>query len=181
MTRLTKHHCATIVARVLETTFRDRKLRLRQRENALAVRLLRHAYGADVFERMAALPVGWLGTTKSLYFDGGMLRQLNRIRFLEYTTVPHEVQCGRNLDPPPGWIADLVDMCSDDADIATEETQLSNQIRAVLASFTTVEKLSDGWPEGYAHLPAETMAPTQLPSLRIDDLNARIAAAREAA
>jgi len=63
-----------------------------------------------------------------------------------------------------------------------ELDQLETQITATLAAYTTVEKLAVGWPEGYEELPQELLAETgNLPALRIDDLNARIAAAKEAA
>jgi hypothetical protein len=41
--------------------------------------------------------------------------------------------------------------------------------------------IAEGWPEGYAYFPHEKLAASGVPAVRVEDLNARLAAAREAA
>lgn len=180
-TVLTNGSRNVVVAGVIEATFRERHLRLRQREHALAVRLLRHAYGDDAFERMAALPEGWLATTRTVRFDGeGTVHGRCQVELDEYTRVPFEVTCGVPLPAPLGWVADLADLRCAQADLADDERRLRSQVGTVLASFRTVEALAEGWPEGFAHLPI-VVPRDPLPAVRVDDLNAAIAAARDAA
>jgi hypothetical protein len=181
MTKLLKSHRGAITDHLLSATFRERELRLRQREHALGLKLLRALYGDDALRRMAELPEGWLPLTSSVSFshtsDGG---------YLHHTSVgmsdPVRVPASHSYpDAPPGWVLLWTKLKDQRTELNAERLQIELEIRGTLAAFTTVEKLAEGWPEGYAHFPHPELAPTNLPALRIEDLNARLAAAREAA
>lgn len=63
----------------------------------------------------------------------------------------------------------------------SQRKQLEAEVYAVLNSVTTVERLTEVWPEGLAELPPEWLAPKSVPAPLVEDLNKRIAALREAA
>jgi hypothetical protein len=62
-----------------------------------------------------------------------------------------------------------------------EREQLHTQVIGTLGGFYTVEEFAQKWPEGYVHFPHPELVPTTLPAYRVEDLNARLTAAREAA
>ena len=85
-------------------------------------------------------------------------------------------------EAPAPWVIEFNRYDAAVKALAKERQQLSLEVRGTLAAFTTVEKLAQEWPEGYAHFPHESLvAGGPVPALRIEDLNARLAAAREAA
>lgn len=182
MTRLTNQQRDQIRAGIVDETFRSRSLRLRQREHALAVRMLRERYGDDLFERIAKLPNGWLPTTNRVRFEGSPLGP-SHLMLMEYAPLPAETSwSGTRLTPSDALIAESDALVLAREQMHDEREQLNSVIRSALASMTTVEQLADRWPEGYRHLPTSTHAVASgLPALRIEDVNARIAAAKEAA
>lgn len=204
MTKLTNAMRATIVKRITDKLRPAREAGLRAREHALALRLLRHRYGDDVFDRCRALPEGWLNVQKHLLFDYRLTQVLPRKRIVEGTgrnrcdrVYPSgNVQLNEYAPLPnstgSGWtreavgealFEEIVALFHAKIELIDDVMLLQQQIRATLASFTTVEKLAERWPEGYAELPAEMLAPIAdgLPAPRIADLNERIAKFREAA
>lgn len=78
-------------------------------------------------------------------------------------------------------LAEYVDFAARGEVMVKEIEQLREQTLGTLGGFYTVEAFAEDWPEGYTFFPHPTLAPTTLPVMRIADLNARIAAAREAA
>jgi hypothetical protein len=182
MTKLLKSHREAITTRLLAATFAERELRLKQQEHALGLRLIEAMYGKEVLRRMAMLPDGWLPLYHKIQFSTGK----GTSRYISnYVTLSDPVRLPARHDhyqeAPVDWLAKWTEF--DEARIALrkEREQLKTQIAGTLKAFTTVERLAEGWPEGYAHFPHHELAPVALPALRIEDLNARLAAAREAA
>ncbi len=201
MTRLTKVMRETITSHIIEKTRPAHEVALRAREAALAVRLLRHRYGTDVFERCRALPEGWLTVHKQIVLDYQVIFTLPRhkiatgrncsmiypsgeLSLAEYTPLPYSA-CGVWPREVIGeeLFEEIVALFHAKIDLEKDIGLLSQQIAATLGAFTTAERLATDWPEGYAELPAEMLAPVNagLPAPRIADLNARIAKLREAA
>lgn len=204
MTKMTRTMRDAITTRILDRIRLPREVALRRRENALATRLVSSRYGDDVFGRCHALPDGWLPLCKQIPLDSKLVESFPRhtrrvqsgrypvdVRFprgvlelAEYVPLPYSVRdCCWTADDIRGKLYDdLHAWYGDHAELHEQLENLYLQVVATLASFTTVEKLADGWPEGYAELPQEMLAPVGgLPAPRIADLNARIAALREAA
>lgn len=203
--KLTKIMRATIIDRIIAKVRPPRELKLRAREQALALQLVRHRYGKDVFDRCRALPDGWLAVHKHVAFDYRVVQVLPRRRTIEgsgrrhwevvypkghlelaeYAPLPNSVSSGWDRETiGEKLFEDLVGLFQGKVDLEVELSGLRQQIAGTLAAFTTVERLSVDWPEGYAELPAEMMAPKVpegLPAPRIADVNERIAALREAA
>lgn len=185
MTRLLMSHREKIAKRVVDAVRAPRESKLRECERALAVKLVRWRYGDDVFDRVRALPEGWLPFVKTISIGYSLRMELpaasNRCVELD-TAVPLPESARyewKDLGPLHGEVHDLfADRVALDKDL----NLLRQQTLAVLSAFTTVERLAADWPEGYAMLPAEQLAPPNgLPAPRIADLNARIAALKEAA
>jgi hypothetical protein len=201
MMKLTNAMRTKIIDKILERIIRPHDIAFRRRENALALRLLKSRFGADVFDRCRALPEGWLPLQKHLCLDSMLISafprwsgtvvcwHLSRRRFngnvelAEYAALPACVKDGWDAETVRGKnLNDLHALFADHAELEEQLYQLHTQLTATLAAYTTVENLSKSWPEGYAELPAEMLAQTGgLPAPRIADLNARIAALREAA
>lgn len=204
MTKLTNAMRAAITDRIVVKVRLPREVKLRAREQSLAVRLIRHRYGDDVFDRCRALPEGWLSVQKHVSLNYNVVRMLpqrrkivetNRNRsevifpsgdleLTEYVPLPNSNRqhwdrevIGEKL------FEEIVELFQAKVDLEIEIDNLQQQITATLSAFTTVERLAADWPEGYAELPAEMTAPKAegLPAPRIADLNERIAALREAA
>jgi hypothetical protein len=202
--KLTNQMRTTIVDRIIASARAPREAALNHREAALAIMLLRHRYGDDVFERCRALPEGWLHHQKQISLEYGLVQTLPRTsvetgggRHRSFNTYPRGYLSLTDHAPLPqsasgGWDRKAVgDRLYNELHIlfgnriALEDDlkALRTQISGILAAFTTVKCLADGWPEGYAHLPAEMTAPltANLPAVRIADLNARIEALKEVA
>ena len=203
-TRLTKEMRAAIVRRIVDKTKPAQEAKLRGWEHALAVRLIRHRYGDDVFERCRALPEGWLEVHKTVSFDYKLrqvLPQRRRVEWMgrfrsevvypsghvdlsEYAPLPNSI--GKDWTREcigEALFEEVVSLFDAKIDLQKDIELLRQQVAAVLASFATVERLAADWPEGYAELPAEMLVPKTegLPAPRIADLNERISKLREAA
>ncbi len=202
--KFTSRMRVTITDRVVASTRAPREAALNRREQALAVRLLRHRYGNDVFERCRALPEGWLHHQKQLSLEYALAQTLPRTSI---ETNGYRRRYGASLYPSGyllladhaplptsasgGWDRAAIGSLYDDlhalfaarVELEKDLRALRAQVDGVLAAFTTVERLAEGWPEGYAHLPAEmTASPAaNLPAVRIADLNARIEVLKEVA
>lgn len=198
--RLTAKMRDTIRRRVLDKARAPRIALLEEREHALAAALMKQRYGADVFERCAAFPAGWFPVGRSFALEYGLVQSLPRtsveaqfckgrclypqgyISLDEARAIPHSASHGWGREVAGPLYNDLHDLFRDLVELVEETASLDRQIKATLASFSTVEKLAEGWPEGYAELPAEMLrVVSNLPAPRIDDLNARLAALAQAA
>lgn len=206
--KLTRAMRDAIVKRLLERTRAPRDAVLRNHEHALAVRLLRHRYGDDVFERCRALPEGWLQVYKHVTFEHKFVTRLTRCRVI--FSYPHrgsgpptrEIRSLGSVNlsdyaPLPAsacqtWPAEFLEPCFDeiegyargvrDHEDAVEALRV--QTVGVLSAYPTVELLSRDWPDGYNMLPPEMLAPPVppgVPAVRIEDLTLRIEKIREAA
>lgn len=200
MTKLLKAHRVAIVAKVVSSVREPREAALDRHEHALAIRMVKHRYGDDVFERCRALPEGWLPSVKILSLSHDLvqsfpryrhesgryasLRPAGSVRLSDYAPLPasaERVAWGvEHVSAVDG--ASLHDLFADRVRLEEDLAQLERQVVATLASFSTVEALAEGWPEGYKHFPHEALASAGgLPAPRIEDLDARIAVLREAA
>ena len=190
-TRLTNDMRRKTTNHLIEATFRERMLRLEQREHALALRVLRRELGEDALIRIAALPPGWLPMVCDLRFRNYVIQRDNRIWQNSYSSgallhlpqamvVPHFVAT-HQFEIGVESIAEIEAFVADDKATAVERDQLSRQVIGTLGGFYTVEEFAEKWPEGYAHFPHPKMAPETLPAMRIADINERLATAREAA
>lgn len=174
--------------RLLDATFRERELRFEQREHALALRILRRELGEDALTRIAALPPGWLPfanhqirfKTRTTHGVHRYPTEATSLTLANAMPVPAFVSHNQ-LEVGPTSVAEVEVFCADAALLVDERELLKKQVLGTLAGFYTVEALATGWPEGYAYFPVPELAPETLPAHRIEDLNARLAAAREAA
>jgi Nucleotide modification associated domain 5 len=209
MTKLTNQMRTALVEHALVAGRLAGEAELVRRERALALRLTRHRYGDDVFDRCRALPEGWVDAHRTISFDhwAGDNKLGFPVRVVyakgpygrrEHYRVPrgHRLELDTAVPLPnsfaQAWTRAEVGSLYDEvyayfeAVVARhdEEEALRASLKAAAAAFTTVEKLADMWPEGYAHLPVELLAATanhSLPAPRLDDLNARLAAFRREA
>ncbi len=179
MTKLLKTHREAITTRLLATTFAERELRLKQQEHALGLRLLRAQYSDRDLRLMASLPEGWLPLSSQLGVKANNYQRT--IALSDPVRLPATHPYVFNIDDAPAFRDEIEAHFAARQAMRTERNQLSCEIAGTLSAFITVEKLAEGWPEGYAHFPHGELAPVALPALRIEDLNARLAAAREAA
>jgi len=186
MTKLLKSHREALTKHLLDATFRERELRLKQQEHALGIRLLHAWYSAGELHRMNELPDGWLPQTTRLQFVVGKTDTAIYPKMSHYVKLSDPVRLPALHDfykeAPSTWLVKWSALAEKHRALDEERKQLTTQITGTLAAFTTVEKLAQGWPEGYAHFPHRDLAAVgQFPALRIEDLNTRLAAAREAA
>lgn len=178
MTKLLNSHRQQITTHLLDATFRERELRLKQQEHALGLKLLRALYGEDSLRRMAELPEGWLPLTSHVSFSYVPAPSAYSHNTILIMSDPVRVPASHNYPlVPQGCLLLWEKLNSQRKELKSERRQLEMEITGTLRAFTTV-----GWPEGYAHFQHQTLATVgNLPALRIEDLNARLAAAREAA
>lgn len=179
MTRLSRDDREFIHAGFLKEAFTARQTAINKRELALATKVLIHRYGDDAFARFAALPEGWLPMVEII---GVRFEDLTwRLRLAEARPLPTEVYQGGNYELMPPLGRELKAIRVEHDRLHTERDALYKDIRAALAGFTTHAQLHDGWPEAYAYLSVPTGRQTNLPAIRVEDINARIVALREAA
>lgn len=199
MSKLLKFHRTAIVNKIVESVSVPRESRLQAQESALALRMLRQRYGADVFERCRSLPEGWLLPLKGLNLDYELARvlpksdapsngryrfygTLNVINLADYAPLPASAKYGWTLEVLGNLYDDVVAYAQARADLHEDLSLLVKQTTALLASFTTVEKLAAEWPEGYSYFPHTDLSQgAGLPAPRVADLNERIVKLREAA
>src|SRR5579859_1562337 len=171
--------------RLIEVTFRERMLRLEQREHALALRVLRRELGEDALIRIAPLPPGWLSMDTELQFDNHKIKlkheiypnsRRNALRFASAMPVPYLVT-QHKLEAGPESVAEVEAFVAEWNATIDERDQLSRQVVGTLGGFYTVEDFAEKWPEGYEHFPHPELAPETLPAMRIADINERLAAA----
>ena len=195
-TRLTNDLRRRTANRILHATFRDRVARRENAESALALRILRRELGEDGFVRITQIDPTWLPMTKDLYFanynlkfhtlfayGGGQIYQthLNTSLTLANAAPLPAFVAEHRLEVGSASVVELDAFTLECAALVEEFERLSKQVVGTLGGFYHVEDFAAEWPEGYAHFPHPELAPTSLPAFRVEDLNARIAAAREAA
>jgi hypothetical protein len=198
MTKLLKSHRTVIVDRLLAPGRTAREAVLKRRENALALRATKARFGDDVFARCRALPEGWVDVHKRIQIygcDTTLPRYVVNDHRYSYTKPDKHIELAEAVPLPNAFMRswskndfgrfwpEVVDLFQARCDLHTELTSLAQQLAGTLAGFTTVERLAEDWPEAYRALPQELLAPAavHLPAAKLDDLNARLAALREAA
>ncbi len=190
-TRLTNQMRQRTCKHLIESTFRERELRMEQREKALALRILRRELGEDALIRISSLPPGWLPLVQRLRFANYEIHRANyqtrergyrsgsELYLPEAMTVPSFVSCNQ-LEVSAQSIAEIDAFVADWKLLQIEREKLTEQVLGTLGGFYTVKAFAEEWPEGYTHFPHPELAPTTLPAVRINDLNARIEAAKAA-
>lgn len=206
MTILTKRMKSEILRRLLNSIEQPRKTALEQVEHVLALDALKSRFGDDVIEQCEKKP-SWFPTISRITIESHTLNSLPRyhdykdkvrshyrydrqgvllptgsLRLSGTVRVPFAAYSGSfNAADFNGCFDRVHKLFLAHCNLHEEMINLETQIKGVLSSFTTVEKLCEGWPEGYALLPPEmTVAPKDapLPIVRVADLNSRIEAAK---
>lgn len=179
MAKLTLTQRDAIVSAILQDTFNGRQIALKKREHALAVKIIIDKYGKDAFAQFDAVPTGWLTTANQF-----LIRHHGNTRWLcleEARALPHELTIGRyELEEHPKLLREYEGMLTECSRLSMERQQLQTDTAAALRAFGTEAALRDGWPEAHAYLTVPRVM-HQLPAVRIEDLNRRIAALKEAA
>lgn len=142
--------------------------------------MLLSRYGADAFERFAAVPEGWLppGNRVWIRYNGtDRCIEMTESRPLPFEVVNH----GYWEIPSPKLGRELIEITDAWKTLREERDRLNQDLRNALYGFATEAALRDGWPEAYAHLAPPSGPTPNLPTVRVEDLNRRIAALREAA
>jgi Nucleotide modification associated domain 5 len=201
MTKLNTAIRRAIVRKVVDSVRLPREAAMDRTEHALALRATIARYGTDVFAVCQSLPEGWLNVAKEIrflrydntpqpkYVPGRGRGTADAYSEPKYHLSLSEAAVLPNSFKAPWTVADfgtsydeVYAFFEERARFYEELRALDLQVTATLASFKTVEDLAAGWPEGYVHFPHDMLAETgALPVPRLDDLNARIAALREAA
>lgn len=195
-TRLTNDLRQRTCQRILDAAFREREDRHLRYEHGLALRVFRRELGEDALARLASLPPEWFPRVTSLRIGNeqaayrhtpgtgsyvGRPQSLNPcLRFAESVAAPAYVAHGA-IELHATSLVDYLDFVATENALVEERRLLREQVLGTLGGFYTVEAFAEGWPEGYAHFPHPELAPTTLPAFRVEDLNARLAAVREAA
>lgn len=180
MPRLTQWQRDRVVNGILKDTFEARARALVKREAALAVRVILDRYGRDAFDRFDAVPPGWLTTSKRFLVGRGTANHYLNLE--EARPLPHELAMGHfGLDDRPRLAARFDDLVAAQKQLSRYREQLQWDVRNALAQFSTEAALRDGWSEGYVYLAVPSASAHPVPAVRVEDLNARIAALKEAA
>ena len=164
--------------KLLDDAFQPLQGKLKKRERALATKVILTRYGKDAFAKFAAVPVGWLPTGKTFYvrYDGvsrGLTLDEARALPAELTHGVHELSdaLGRELTA----------IVAEGRRLDMEREKLRCEVRAALAGFATVAQLRDGWPEAHRLLAVPEAPAYPVPAVRVEAVNERIAALKEAA
>lgn len=172
MTKLTQGMRDNICTKLLAHALDGRKTEHRKTGTALAIEILQDVLGAD-YKRLSSIPEGWLpmaGYVQVRIGDTGW----NRIE-CDGMPIP--------ASKSGGWLAsydvtsalgEKVTAYSDEARaIDADRHKMQGEIKAILHSCGTVEKLLETWPDvrPFLHIPAPVKA---LPMVRIDVLNGKL-------
>jgi putative DNA base modification enzyme with NMAD domain len=200
MTKLTNQMRNAIVDKLIVPGRVAREKALKDQENSLALRATKYRFGDDVFDRCRALPEGWVDFQQrislyncSLPSKRFMVKSTASFRHPHQITVPSTGYHLNLLNPAAlpnafryawqepmfgaklwnevyAYFNSVIELYE-----ATEDLKI--KLTGGLSSYTTVERLSEGWPEAYAHLPQELLAPQPkypVPAVPIADLNEMI-------
>lgn len=174
MARLTGHLRNRIVNAALNKMFDEECDRLRKNETKIAQRIVLDKMGRKNYDAMMAMPPAYFPQDRHIYaIIGG-----------EYVWL----LCGDGHPIPYAFVNACVNVYNANSEIAIAWRQHSNmkedyqarrkdaeaKLRALVNSFSTVERLLDAWPEGAEFIPAEAIRkpePAPLPALLISDVN----------
>jgi hypothetical protein len=180
MAKLTLIQRAAIVKNILDETFAARRKAIQKRKHALAVKIILAKYGKDAFAKFDAVPVGWLTTANQF-----LVRYNNRSHYVvleEARALPSELVVGNmELEEDyPILMREHLALREAQERLSQDSQQLQIEIANTLRAFGTEAALRDGWPEAYSKI-AVPRVTHQLPAVRVEDINRRIAALKEAA
>lgn len=178
--QLRNRHRDIILAGFLNEIKEPKEVSFRERENDIAIRMLRHRYGDDILERCHKLGPEWLRPVKNLPVDR-LLWDMgkNWLELIEYTPLPCSASNPWTREEIGPLFDDIDKLVTDRHQFSEEFSQIREQIRSALRSYSSAKKLANEWPEAYAHFPKEESS-SNLPAIRISDLNVRIAAMKGA-
>ncbi len=175
MTALTKHHRETIQRELLLAARSKRKEAIDKKQNELIHKALLMHFGKDFFERVEAMPEGWLPKISDVAISLLGVRQHHSLpeaiplpAFLDARRYKREA----DLSIPTKLVGAFQE-CIDARDqMRRDEHDLYSRIRSALAPYRTLEKLKEGWPEAYNAIPKEQLGgQSQLPAVRAQDVN----------
>lgn len=182
--RLTQGHRDIIVRRAVADTLAKRKAALERREHALFDRLLRNYLGKHR-AAFQSLPPRFCQSTNYVATNAGGLT----IRVHRADAVPAPERFGNGYSIPAEltfeagtrMCRDLQKMAEQREDLKSDERALEREIAAVVNRFTTLRKLLETWPQARPYVPEALLQDTKanLPAVPVDQLNARMAAARK--
>lgn len=162
-----------IVTNVLKATFDERNQVHKQQGHDIALAFYTDVFGAKMIADMNAIPNGWLPTVQK--FSIKVAGEWAEIHLAEFMRVPATKTGGC-------WAVyeathELVDLYAAwknaEDDLKKQKGELKVKVRALLDSVTTIKKLLEAWPEAVDYLPPPP-APTAVPAIRADELNATI-------
>ena len=197
MTKLTNQMRKAIVDKLITPGRMAREKALKDQEHSLALRATRQRYGDDVFDRCRELPEGWLNVHQRISLFGQslpkkyfMVKSTQSYRHPHQITVPLHGHYLDLLNPAPlpnsfqhGWKEfhfgaklwnEVYSYFNAIIELYESIEELKIKLTGGLSGYTTVERLCEEWPEAYAHLPQELLAPQPkypLPVVPIADLN----------
>lgn len=162
----------TLRENIVNHTFNERVLANRERESALAEKILDHVIGDANLRLMKQLPKEFFVTKSTI-----SLRSETKgftLRLKDVRAIPAYIAHSRvELPLTHGFWKEIRAVDVEDDAILKEKAQLRSEINAVLQSVRSVPKLLEVWPDIEPFLPKfEEMA--NLPAVRVEDLNRKI-------
>lgn len=176
MTRLLDVHRRDICSSMIQDAFAERKQRLAQEENALALRLTREVCGEDVFLRIGKVPEGWLPSITQIGLERG-IGGSSYCNFADRATVPELMR--RAIKPSLEWAEAFSFHRGLVCAMESERRELADLIAARLRSIGTKEKLETDWPAAFAFL-RDPRAVASLPAVPIETIMERVERAKAA-
>lgn len=188
MTRLTNSIRAAICANAIAARFDETKETHQVRRSGFAYKVFNDCFTMRQRNDMASLPEGWLPTVSSiaatfatsfqwLSFNGRLSgRAGSMINGTKFDAPPVRIPADRLSSALKVYDADhplakeYTAITESDGTLREEIDKATRMVSATLDTFTTVEKLVEGWPEVAPFIP-EASAPVQLPAIPRDALN----------
>lgn len=195
MTRLVNDTRDTILENLLRHKFDPVRPIIAAKQSKIANKLYNMKYSAKVRKQMDELPEGWLPTDNdiAISYEGTVMRfRFNGVSFTygydnkRYIYDRDAIDIVRRFpSDEKGQVVFVIsndDHISDDIRdfIKTENeyidqiAQIQSEIRGLLSTFHTVEKLIEAWPEVKDFIPETTKPAITLPAIPINDINQRL-------
>lgn len=173
--RLTNSTRDSIVADVMQATFKKEQEAFKKEENALALRLYNHVVAADVQKTAKKLPPGWI------QFDSCLRFNLNgmdvRLDLIDKKGVP--VPCDRHSCQRLGNIADdelrdsFLDYRKRFDEYEARRAKTRTAVGQLVYGLHTYKQLCEAWPDGKKFYQAykPKTEDSNLPAIIVDDVN----------
>lgn len=173
MARLAQYMKDSIIQRAIAHAYGVRQEVLRKEKTELALEFYNDVYPADVREKMAALPEGFLRTSSTMKVSiGGKTSlldlSLSRRMCKRSEHNQHKVYDGAHPLSEKFW-----EFKCREEDLDAEIAKAKAGLKALLGSVSTVEALLKIWPEGedFAGEYRGSKHSVSLPSVVVHDLN----------